>query len=151
MLIVDLFAINCYQLQTNWHSCTCRDLNLKISNSYQKFRVSGNINSRHFWCIMICHIIDWLTVLSWTEIKFFKLICTAKRIWDRSIASSIKSKFDDQLFADFRVLYQLQTWNCFCFDLQSWQNNFGFTTWTKHVNQQRIEEISDLFCINSAK
>ena len=95
------FATNCYQLQTNWHSCTYGDLNIKISNSSKKFRVSCTINTRHFWCIMICYIIDWLTVLSWTEIKFFKLICTAKRIRGRSMAivSSIKSKFDDQLFA----------------------------------------------------
>ena len=36
------------------------------------------------------------------------------------------------------LIYELQSWNCFCFNLQNLQSNFWFTTFTKHVNHQRI-------------
>ena len=63
---------------------------------------------------------------------------TGKRIQDRSIISSIKPKFDDQFFVDLRVLYKLGSWNCSTSSTNQINNNFMFTTCTKHVNQQRI-------------
>ena len=70
--------------------------------------------------------------------KLQNWLVTAKRIRDRSIVSSIKPKFDNRFFVDLRVLFKSGTWNCFCFDLQNWQNNFRFATCTKHRNRKRI-------------
>ena len=58
-----------------------------------------------------------------------------------------RPKFDNQFFVYLCFLYNLQMWNCFCFDLQHWQNNFRFTKCTRNVNQQRnglIKESMDL-------
>ena len=77
------------------------------------------------------------------------LLHTAKKIRDRYIVYSINPKLDNQLFVDLHVLYKLRMWNCFCFDMQNWQNNHvgTYITCTKNVNKQRlglIEEIMDL-------
>ena len=43
-------------------------------------------------------------------------------------------------YVDCCVLYELLMWIfvLFWFDLQNWQNNFRFTTCSKHINQLRI-------------
>ena len=64
--------------------------------------------------------------------QFFKIFRSGT---DRYIVSSIKSKFGDRFFVDLHALYKLWIWNCFCFDLQ---NNFMFTTFTKHVKQDLV-------------
>ena len=66
---------------------------------------------------------------------------TAKGIRYRSIVSSIKPRFDDQLHIliyvfctnhEHKIVFVL-----ICFVL-NWQNNIRCATCTKHVNQQRI-------------
>ena len=47
--------------------------------------------------------------------------------------SSIKSKFDDWFFADLNIS---RTWNCFCFELQNWQNNFRFVNQETVINKE---------------
>ena len=37
------------------------------------------------------------------------------RIRERTIVSSVKPQFDNQIFVDLWFFYELRTWNCFCF------------------------------------
>ena len=81
---------------------------------------------------------------SFTLISFY----TVKRIWERSIVSSIKPKFDNEFFVDLCVLYKLR--KCF-FNLQNWQKNFRFkSTKYQSSNFWLIEEIMDMSDILSA-
>ena len=49
----------------------------------------------------------------------------------------LSTDLDDWFFVDLYVLCKSQTWNCLCFDLQNWKNNFRFATLTKYVNQEK--------------
>ena len=57
-----------------------------------------------------------------------------KRIWDKSIISSIKPKFEDGFFVNLRVVKELQTWNYYVRSAN--QNNFTFTICTRLANHQ---------------
>ena len=78
-------------------------------------------------------------------------IVTGKKIWYRPIFSSIKPKFDNEFltcfFLHFTFTTRTELWmyNCFCFDLHNWQNNFNFSTCTKHVKWTKITVFKWIF------
>ena len=86
-----------------------------------------------FWCLSYLHNIV-PKILSLYINKFVNITDKSTYIWDRSIISSIKPKFDDTFLG---VLYKLWIWNWSASSANQNKNNFTFATCTKHVYQQK--------------
>ena len=101
--------------------------------AWQSGRLTNELCHHHLEFVLCC-VADakfssgWSKILRYVQLKEYK--------------TDPYLKFNGPLFLYLRVLYKLRTWNCFCFDLQNWWNNFMSPICTKHVNQQRIGQLN---------
>ena len=129
--------MNCYFSMWRHNLCLSEPEILKIkitinSIKFRSWRCPSSLTPSVSTLINHSFILLKLSKRTLYWIKSYKVCLKQKKkkIRDRPIVSSI--------LCSFTCSVQAANVNCFCFDFQNWQNTFGFTTCTKHVNQHRI-------------